>query len=151
MANPRILYTFHRLRARAVTMPSDTSIVAPAVTANGLNPTMSAQLGMAVTLVNTTTNGPKVGLGSATNALFGKVTQVSPNGVVTVQDDGYAYFDYVTGGSIPLPGIGVAVDGAGKVQKNTGEFRSICVGFGTNPEPLTAAGDGVLQCIVKIN
>lgn len=149
MANPRRTFSWNKLHSDYATYPSDASITAPVVGANGYTPAMSPQIGAAVASVNTAQTSPVCGLGAAGGALLGRLAQVEPDGVCSVQDEGYMYLPYVTGANIPVVGGPVGVDGTGNVQAVAAYTGAKCVGFGPNPEPYTSAAPATL-CIVKI-
>ncbi len=138
--DPRLAYRFDEAGANFISVPDDSTINAPTMGAGGYVP--STSLGLAVTLVNTGTNTPQIGLGSAGNELFGKIKQVELDGTVSVQHRGFMNLPYVTGGSQPTVGNPVGVDGTGKVQLQAGNKQAFCVGFVTDP----ASGNTV--CVV---
>lgn len=143
--DPRLNYGFDEVDYHGITAPGDSSINLPSTGVGGY--VVSTSLGLAVTYVNTGTNNPQVGLGSATNPVVGKVKQVELDASVSFQDRGYMTFAYVTGGNQPVPGAGVVVDGTGKVQKISSGAAvngAYCVGF------MVAPGTGTTVCVVRI-
>ncbi len=115
MSNPRLVFSLHRVDAHDATFLSDSSIVPPVPGANGYVPNMSAQLGMAVAVVNTGQTYPQCGLGQAGDRLLGKLMVVEVDGTCAVQHEGFMYLPFNTSNP-PQVGKSVVVDGTGKVK-----------------------------------
>ena len=155
MANPRKIYSWNRLHPFDATFPADGTITLPVVGAQGMVPTLSPQVGMAVAITATGTNTPQVGLGAAGNECLGKLMAVEADGSCTVQVGGVMYLPYATG-TPPVPGAYVTVDGTGKVQAAGSVAttpavprltRAFCLGFDLDPEPLFSSTPALLAVI----
>ena len=142
MANdPRLSTAWDELDAHFATILGDGTINLPTLGAGGFVPSTSLKL--AVTLTNVGTGTPLVGLGASGNELYGKVKQVSNDGMMSVQDRGYMTFAFVA--TNPAPNVAVGVDGTGKVTQTAANKQAVCVGFVVDP----ATGNTV--CLVKKN
>ena len=146
MANPRKNFSWNRLHPEDTTFPGDGSITLPVVGAQGMLPTLSPQVGMAVAIVNTGTNTPQCGLGSSGNQVLGKLMTVEPDGACTVQTGGTAYLPYNTG-TPPVAGAYAQVDGTGKVMASATATRAFVFGFDLDPEPLFSSTPATLAVI----
>jgi hypothetical protein len=74
---------------------------------------------------------------------MGKLKVVEQDGTATIQDRGYMTLPFVTGGSVPVIGGAVDVDGTGKVQASATFRGATCEGF------VYDANTGVTACLVK--
>jgi hypothetical protein len=142
--DPRTLMGWDEQDAHFQSIGSDTSITPPVLSITGLTNSPSAQQGAAVTNVATGTGVPLAGLGTSGNRLLGRVKAVDGDGVVTLQDRGYATFAYVTGGSVPVVNSPVDVDGTGKVLVSATHRGRYCEGFMVDPQ------SGSTVCIVRM-
>lgn len=142
-SDPRLVYGWDEQDAHMQSLAADSTITPPVLSVTGLTNSPSAQQGFAVANVATGSNAPEAGLGSSGNPLFGKVKQVEVDGTVTIQDRGYMTLPFVTGGSVPIIGDAVDVDGTGKVLHSSTFRGARCEGFVNDPVT------NVLACLVK--
>jgi hypothetical protein len=110
MADVRAIVGFNELDAKNLTVKYDGTIIFDPSAYNLGN--HSAQVGKAVTMASDST----AGLGASGNYPLGKVLAVESDGFMSVQYGGGIAFPYNPGGGTPpVIGRGVTVDGAGLV------------------------------------
>lgn len=128
MSNPRNFTSFNEIDIHLTTFKS-TGISASDIVVGTPGP--------AVTLASDST----VGKGSAGNRLFGQVQVYQVDGMVSVQDDGYATFLY--SGTAPAIGSSVECDGTGKVQVATSNNVS-------RDNFVVSVNTGATTCVVQL-
>jgi hypothetical protein len=118
MADPRASTVYTEQHADHLPFKKHSSITYTASNYDGTN--HSPDIGKAVTL----SGDSQAGLGSSGDYLLGALVRVESDGWVTVQVGGTFGFPYtVGGGTAPIVGRGVQVDGAGKVITPAGGNR----------------------------
>lgn len=118
MADVRAIVGFNETDAKTITVKYDNSVVYDSSAYDLGN--HSAQVGFGVSMVSDST----AGLGSSGNFPLGKIIAVESDGFMSVQVGGGLVFPYtVGGGTQPIIGRGVQVDGTGKVISPAGGVR----------------------------
>ena len=135
MANPRATVRFTEINIHTTTylrLASGTGAIDFLRTAVNPYPSSpSTQLGYAASI----TTAKTARAGQAGDRLLGKIVGVNQDAVV-IQDQGYAEFSYIAGGSAPTIGTGVVCDGSGgvKIWTSSSEYlgaHTVCVDLDT--------------------